>query len=101
MTIPTLDNLAKRRYAQIANISVEQAAAYLPDNYEVVTATPNGSVIITGIDNAGWTLDDYVLPRLASGSYFGEEIPADHAPNLIAGCRRELSDAPQPTIYSN
>lgn len=31
-------------------------------------------VIIKGKDVAGWTLDGYVLPRLASGLYFGEEL---------------------------
>jgi hypothetical protein len=32
-------------------------------------------LVIEGTDNAGWTLDGYVLPRLASGLYFGKEIP--------------------------
>jgi hypothetical protein len=33
-------------------------------------------VIIAGTDYAGWTLDGYVLPRLASGLMFGEEVTA-------------------------
>jgi hypothetical protein len=49
-------------------------AAYLPDNYKVVDHDADDSTIIEGDDVAGWTLDDYVLPRLASGLYFGEEI---------------------------
>ena len=57
-------------------------AAYLPRNYAVVdtvrdptdqTSTRWGT-LIEGTDNAGWTLDGYVLPRLASGLYFGKEI---------------------------
>lgn len=59
--------------------SERRVAALLPANYRVVrsdTAKTLGSGIggrgmawirIEGIDNAGWTLDDYVIPRLASG----------------------------------
>lgn len=59
--------------------SERQVAALLPANYRVVrtdTAKTLGGDIggrgmawirIEGIDNAGWTLDDYVIPRLASG----------------------------------
>ncbi len=56
--------------------------AYLPSNYRVVGTCPdpnddNGrdGTVIEGTDNAGWTLDGYVLPRLASGLYFGREVP--------------------------
>src|SRR5688572_28803012 len=45
-------------------------AAYLPSNYSVVGATPEGWTIVEGKDVAGWTLDGYVIPRLASGLYF-------------------------------
>jgi hypothetical protein len=30
--------------------------------------------LIGGRDSCGWTLDDYVIPRLASGMYFAEEV---------------------------
>lgn len=58
---------------------VEQLKAYMPGNYEVVGRTPIGgsntvSVLIAGRDVAGWTLDGYVIPRLASGMYYAEEI---------------------------
>jgi hypothetical protein len=33
-------------------------------------------VLIGGRDESGWTLDGYVLPRLASGMYYGSEIAA-------------------------
>ena len=46
--------------------------AYLPSNYEV--SVEGGLVYITGHDNAGWTLDGYVIPRLASGLIFAEEV---------------------------
>jgi hypothetical protein len=58
---------------------VEQIKAYMPDNYEVVGRTPTGGsntvkVLIAGHDRAGWTLHEYVIPRLASGMYWAEEI---------------------------
>lgn len=41
-------------------------AKYLPANYRVASVT--GSVVtIEGHDHAGWTLDEYVIPRLGSG----------------------------------
>jgi hypothetical protein len=55
------------------NISAETVAAYLPSNYRVVWSDDE-SVTIEGEDVAGWTLDDYVLPRLASGLMFGTEV---------------------------
>lgn len=48
-------------------------AAYLPARYKVVEVTED-STIIEGEDFCGWTLDDYVIPRLASGWYFAEEV---------------------------
>lgn len=54
--------------------------AYLPGNYRVVGSVkdfdPFGTVglVIEGQDAAGWTLEDYVLPRLASGLHFGREL---------------------------
>lgn len=56
-----------------------QIAVYLPANYGVVNLlSPTGGdwFIITGYDRAGWTLDDYVIPRLASGLIFAEEVIA-------------------------
>ena len=53
---------------------------YLPANYRVDHTIDQGdedripSVMVVGEDVAGWTLDGYVLPRLASGMYYGEEV---------------------------
>ena len=47
--------------------------AYLPGNYSVVTETAD-HLYISGTDVAGWTLDGYVIPRLASGLIFAREI---------------------------
>lgn len=47
-------------------------ARYLPANY---TSTVDGEdVRITGWDSHGWTLDGYVIPRLASGMYYAVEV---------------------------
>lgn len=70
-----------RRYALIGigrMDSVKAVAAYLPDNYRVEGETSHG-VVISGIDAYGWTLDSYVLPRLASsGTMGGREIDLSH-----------------------
>ncbi len=62
-----------KRFAVACGGSVEEIAAYLPDNYEVISdhaANPDGSrinCVIGGYDYLGWTLDGYVIPRFASG----------------------------------
>jgi hypothetical protein len=62
--------------------------AYLPSNYG---ADSDGKdVYLHGIDVAGWTLDGYVLPRLASGLYFGREVVA--VDDLKPGQRFEFSE---------
>jgi hypothetical protein len=52
--------------------ALETVQRYLPGNYEAQFI--NGFVVITGQDNAGWTLDDYVIPRLASGLHTAIEV---------------------------
>ena len=63
------------RYAIIRGMGAdrESSGRYLPANYKV-TAAADETVVIRGEDSCGWTLDDYVLPRLASGLYFGSEV---------------------------
>ena len=64
------------------SITAEVVAAYLPNNYKVLSVE-NGvdelegkpcRAIIGGVDNAGWTLDGYVIPRLGSGLIAAKEI---------------------------
>jgi hypothetical protein len=72
------------RYAYVAG-PAQTVARYLPGNYDVLgTAELEGRevTVIGGSDNCGWTLDGYVLPRLSSGLYFGQEINPSH-PILI------------------
>jgi hypothetical protein len=53
----------------------EVVAVYLPSRY-AVTGHTSTHVYISGEDNAGWTLDDYVIPRLMSGMIHVREVPA-------------------------
>lgn len=88
-----------KRYAIIKNAeSRKQLESYLPANYEVIyefdsadgyrydehdnpiqppLRTHNGFVI-AGEDHAGWTFEDYVRPRLASGLIYATEIDLSH-----------------------
>lgn len=59
------------RYAIIGTDSTA-IEAYLPGNYRPVRYA-NNQCLIEGEDSLGWTLEDYVLPRLATGLYFGKE----------------------------
>lgn len=57
------------------NVTLELVQDYLPSNYQAVEG-PDG-IVIEGADNAGWTLEEYVIPRLASGLIFAEVIMND------------------------
>jgi hypothetical protein len=47
-----------------------EVAALLPSNYRV-TGDVKSWVIVQGIDNAGWTAEGYVIPRLGSSMLHG------------------------------
>lgn len=54
---------------------LEQVSAYLPRNY---TASEfGGRIFIKGIDDHGWTLDGYVIPRLGSALISAREIQTE------------------------
>ena len=61
------------RYARIDaerhnEITLEKVQAYIPFNYRAHQVTDGtGDIYISGIDNAGWSMDGYVIPRLGSG----------------------------------
>lgn len=67
------DNLPIR-FASIKNkrVNLGTVQRYLPENYKAIGG-PNG-ILIFGNDSAGWTLDDYVIPRLASGLIVAKEV---------------------------
>ena len=55
------------RTVQLATVQ-----GYLPENYIAVDYT--GHICVVGFDDHGWTLDGYVIPRLASGLIPAKEI---------------------------
>ena len=58
-------------------VTPERVAVYLPAGYQVVGYLKDvglDTVLIAGVDEAGWTFEDYVQPRLASGLYFATEL---------------------------
>lgn len=58
----------RTRYATVRGATAETIAQYLPRNYRVDGQSADGrEVFISGEDNAGWTMDKYVIPRLGSG----------------------------------
>jgi hypothetical protein len=76
MTIEQIEG-QKRSGAVHGARSTKEVAAYLPSNYEAVgEATGDDGrliVYITGVDRNGWTFDEYVTPRLASGMMYTKE----------------------------
>jgi hypothetical protein len=53
----------------------QRLARYLPNNYTgPFYEESEDYYYIEGKDRAGWTLDEYVIPRLASGLIFAEEV---------------------------
>ena len=87
-----------KRYAIVRGARTRrEAEAYLPDGYRVLgelveqrrefcSISPDGTIlrdektvfVIGGSDHFGWTLDGYIIPRLASGSMGCEEIDLSH-----------------------
>lgn len=67
----------RTRYAIVKGHAdnADTVAAYLPSNYKVSDKqTYDNALLIEGEDFGGWTLDDYVIPRLGSGWMFAEEV---------------------------
>ena len=89
LTVPT-------RYARVGRSrsgrpDASEVAAYLPGNYRVVHADSD-SIMIAGVDNSGWTLDGYVIPRLGSGLITAEEWTADRMEAFLATAGRSEAD---------
>lgn len=72
--------------AEMARIR-KRVDAYMPSNY--VTIMHTHSLFIIGGDSAGWTLDGYVLPRLASGGVFGQ---VECEPSVLAALTAKAGD---------
>ncbi len=53
----------------------KDVAQYLPNNFTVLGRTlDNTGTIIVGVDDHGWSLDAYVIPRLGSALISCEEV---------------------------
>lgn len=59
----------------------EHLSSYLPANYRVVGHTDfktesdgRPAYKIVGFDNAGWTVEDYIIPRLYTGGIYVTEV---------------------------
>jgi hypothetical protein len=78
------------RYAKVYGTGITQkiVQAYLPTGYAVTGTHEDGAVVICGTDYRGWTLDDYVIPRLASGGYTAHEATQDDLDETGAVCYR-------------
>ena len=65
------------RAAQVKGArSLSEVSAYMPSNY-LAAQTVDGEILIVGVDSMGWTLDEYVIPRLGSGNMCAVEINDD------------------------
>lgn len=66
------------RFAVVRSNSSDKIDAtkdLLPSNYQVIHVSPIGEgVLICGEDDHGWNMDDYVIPRLASGNIAAREV---------------------------
>jgi hypothetical protein len=63
---------SRKRRAVVLDGNLATISDYMPANYQA--AQLDGYVEISGYDVAGWTLDGYVIPRLASGLINATEV---------------------------
>lgn len=72
-------------------------AAYMPGNYHVLGVLAgefgNQEALIEGEDSAGWTMQDYVLPRLGSGLVGCREVTGDEAAEAVRTVRLNTAAA--------
>lgn len=62
----------------------KDVAQYLPNNFVVLGRTlDNTGTIIVGVDDHGWSLDKYVIPRLGSALIHCEEVIEWNGVNLM------------------
>jgi hypothetical protein len=73
---------------------LERVARHLPANYAALSRE-DGAVTVVGVDTAGWTLDGYVLPRLASGGIRPAHLTPVHGqvPCVVGDYVRQLAYA--------
>lgn len=66
-------DMTETRYAIVRSSDLLAIQEYMPRNYTAVLLE-NGTVLVSGKDSAGWTLDGYVIPRLGSGLHGAREL---------------------------
>ena len=62
-----------------SSLSLDLVQRYLPSNYEAteeITEDGEEVIQIRGRDDSGWTMDGYVIPRLASANVYAVEVTA-------------------------
>ena len=81
------------RFIRVTSRTDEQdaIASYLPANYALVGQYANGDLAVVGHDNAGWTAEDYVIPRLGSGLIVAHV--ASEGPSYVFDCDACLINA--------
>jgi hypothetical protein len=80
---PTKEDIMNIRFAIVRNAdNAEKLYRYLPEAYSIAAGI-DGDYLIIGVDVAGWTLDDYVIPRLASGTIQCVEVDAFDANDIL------------------
>jgi hypothetical protein len=78
------ENENTKRYATVMGRSdPSELEAYLPANYRLIGGDAESGWIIEGEDDAGWTLDEYVIPRLASGLLACVEVTAAEVDEIL------------------
>lgn len=55
-----------------AHAELARVERYLPENFFAYVSAER--IVITGEDAAGWTMEGYVIPRLASGMIFARLV---------------------------
>ena len=67
----------RARVTRGVGVNLAHIQGYLPGNYgarEIINTGNESCILIEGYDRAGWTLDGYVIPRLASGLIVAKEV---------------------------
>ena len=62
------------RFIRVFHGDIETVSNYLPANFKAIGNDPQGNIIVVGEDDHGWTVDDYVIPRLGSGLIVAKEF---------------------------
>ena len=87
--------------------AMTRVARYLPGNYSVTgiaaadedpTGLQRVGVRVHGTDNAGWTLEEYVIPRLASGLMAVAVLPPDPC---CTDCYDDPQDGARPDLLED